>query len=219
VLGHDLRNPLNTILTAAQLLEHQSHDDLVKKVSGGMVSSARRMSRMIEDLLDLARARLAGGIPLRRERTDLAALVRRVVHECQQGFPDRRIEGTFEGDIVGEWDADRLSQVVSNLIGNAVQHGDPAGPVEVRLQTIPSDDVLLSVTNSGCIPSELLPHVFDPFRGGRRPLTRSEGLGLGLYIVQQIVMAHGGSVEVQSDATHTAFQVRMPRQSVEIVRL
>jgi two-component system, sensor histidine kinase and response regulator len=219
VLGHDLRNPLNTILTVAQVLEHRSQDDVVKKASAAMFASARRMSRMIEDMLDLARARLAGGIPLRRERTDFPVLVRRVIHEYLTGFPDRRIEFSFEGDLIGEWDADRLAQVVSNLIGNALQHGDPTGPVEIRLHAVPDDDVLLSISNPGCIPADLLPHVFDPFRGGQMPLTRGEGLGLGLYIVQQIVLAHGGSVEVDSAATHTAFRIRMPRQSVEIVKL
>ncbi len=219
VLGHDLRNPLNTILTAAQLLELRSQDDVVKKAAAGMLSSARHMSRMIEDLLDLARARLAGGIPLRRERTDFAALIRRAVHEYQEVFPDRKIEFFHEGDLVGQWDPDRLSQVVSNLIGNALRHGDPASAIAIRLHAAPGDEVMLSVTNSGCIPRELLPHVFDPFRGGQRPPTKSEGLGLGLYIVQQIVLAHGGSVDVQSAATLTAFRIRLPRQSPEIVKL
>jgi signal transduction histidine kinase len=219
VLGHDLRTPLNTILTGAQLLEHRSQDDVTRKASASMVSSARRMSRMIEDMLDLARARLAGGIPLRRERTDFAALVRRAVHEYQTGFPERQIEFFFEGDVVGDWDGDRLTQVVSNLIGNALQHGDPGGPVEIQLQVASANEVVLSVTNAGCIPPDLLPHVFDPFRGGQRPLTRSEGLGLGLYIVQQIVQAHGGTVGAQCGATQTAFHIRMPRQSVEIVKL
>ena len=92
VLGHDLRNPLNAIVTAAQLLEHHSQDEVVSEDVSRMLSSAKRMSRMIDDMLDLARARLAGGIPLKRERTDLAALVHRVIHEHQVGAPDRRIE-------------------------------------------------------------------------------------------------------------------------------
>src|SRR5215813_10180087 len=91
VLGHDLRNPLNAILTAAQLLEHRSQDEAVKKTAARMLSSAKRMSRLIEDMLDLARARLAGGIPLKRERGDLGALIHRVVQEHQEAFPDRRI--------------------------------------------------------------------------------------------------------------------------------
>src|SRR6185436_17375322 len=106
VLGHDLRNPLNAILTAAQLLEHRSQDEAVKKTAARMLSSAKRMSRMIEDMLDLARARLAGGIPLKREHADFGALVHRVVQEHQAAFPSRRIELICEGDMTGEWDGD-----------------------------------------------------------------------------------------------------------------
>jgi signal transduction histidine kinase len=218
VLGHDLRNPLNAILTAAQLLEQRSDDDGVRKVSARMLSSARRMSRLIEDMLDLARVRLAGGIPLKRARTDLAALVHRVVQEQQAAFPDRRIELFVEGDLVGEWDGDRLAQVASNLIGNAVQHGDERGTIEVRLEPS-ADAIALSVANAGSIPPEVLPHVFDPFRGGERLPARSEGLGLGLYIVQQIVAAHRGSIDVHSTGSRTVFRVLIPRESVEIVRL
>ena len=99
VLGHDLRNPMNAILTAAQLLEHRPTDDAVRKTAARMMSSAKRMSRLIEDMLDLARARLAGGIPLKRERGDLGVLIHRVVQEHQEAFPDRRIEVLCEGDL------------------------------------------------------------------------------------------------------------------------
>ena len=107
VLGHDLRNPLNAILTGALLLEHHSQDEVVRKTSSRMLSSAKRMSRMIEDMLDLARARLAGGIPLKRERTDFAALVHRVILEHQAGAPDRRIEFFSKSESIGQWDPDR----------------------------------------------------------------------------------------------------------------
>jgi two-component system sensor histidine kinase/response regulator len=219
VLGHDLRNPLNAIVTAAQLLEHRSEDESAKTIAARMLASARRMSRMIEDMLDLARARLAGGIPLRRERTDLAALIHRVVQEHQVAFPDRTISYFYEGDTIGEWDADRLAQVTSNLVGNALQHGEPTQGVDVHLRSGPGDMVTLSVANAGTIPADVLPRLFDPFRGGQRPLTRTEGLGLGLYIVQQIVLAHQGSIEVHSENTHTIFTVRMPRVQVELLRL
>lgn len=219
VLGHDLRNPLNAILTAAQLLEHRSTDESVKKTSARMLSSAKRMSRMIEDMLDLARARLAGGIPLKRERTDFAALVQRVAQEHQAAFPDRRILSFCEGDATGEWDADRLAQVASNLIGNALQHGSAGSSIEVRLHPAPGDTVILSVANQGQVPPELLPHIFDPFRGGERALTRNEGLGLGLYIVQQIVVAHQGTIDVQTGPAGTAFTVTIPRRVLEIVKL
>ena len=219
VLGHDLRNPLNAIVTAAQLLEHRSEDESVKKTAARMLSSARRMSRMIEDMLDLARARLAGGIPLKRERADFSALVQRVVQEHQAAFPNRRIDLRSQGDVIGEWDADRLAQVASNLIGNALQHGDPSCAIEVRLESSPGDTVIFSVANEGRIAPELLPHLFDPFRGSARSAFRNEGLGLGLYIVQQIVLAHQGRIDVESGDTRTTFRVSIPRLILETVRL
>jgi two-component system, sensor histidine kinase and response regulator len=219
VLGHDLRNPMNAILTAAQLLEHKSTDEAVRKTAGRMMSSAKRMSRLIEDMLDLARARLAGGIPLRRERSDLGNLVHRVVEEQQAVSSQHRIEVLVEGNLEGDWDADRLTQVTSNLIGNAIQHGDADAPIAVRVEGTRSDHVSLSVISAGRIDDDVLPHIFDPFRGGDRAPGRNEGLGLGLYIVQQIVHAHQGSVHVQSEDETTAFIVRVPRTAAEVVKL
>ena len=177
------------------------------------------MSRMIEDMLDLARARLAGGIPLSREPSDLGVLVHRVVQEHQVASPDRRIESSSEGDLTGDWDADRLAQVASNLIGNALQHGGPDDVVTVRLQGLSDGAVVFSVANTGTIPADLLPHIFDPFRGGERPLRRGNGLGLGLYIVQQIVLAHRGSIEARSADGRTVFHVTIPRRTLEAIKL
>jgi two-component system sensor histidine kinase/response regulator len=220
VLGHDLRNPLNAILTGAQLIEQRAQDDAVKRTASRMLSSAKRMSRLIEDMLDLARARLAGGIPLKREPTDAGVLLNRVVQEHQAAFPDRRIELRSEGDLGGEWDADRLAQLASNLIGNAIQHGNDTGVVEVRLHGTARDVVTLSVANDGSIDPEFLPHIFNPFRGGERSMGRGEGLGLGLYIVQQIVLAHQGSIDVQSGSDgRTLFSVRVPRRIVDLIKL
>jgi signal transduction histidine kinase len=218
VLGHDLRNPLNAILTAAQLLEQYSNDEMVKKTSTRMLSSARRMSRMIEDMLDLARARLAGGIPLNRERADLAALVQRVIqeHQATTGAP---ITLTAHGRTDGQWDPDRFAQATSNLLGNALQHGTSGEPIDVTLDGRADSCVVLAVTNAGTIPPDLMPEIFNPFRGGRRVSTRGEGLGLGLYIVQQIVVAHQGRIDVRSSDTHTVFQLTLPREPREIVKL
>ena len=220
VLGHDLRNPLSAIITSAHLLLRGSEDKLVQEVAGRLLGSGKWMSRMINDMLDLARARLAGGIVLKREPCDFGALVQRVVEEHRVASPGRRIEVRLEGDLKGEWDADRLAQVASNLIGNSLQHGERDAAVKVHVDGTREDAVVLSVANAGAIPADVLPHVFDPFRGGQRQLGRSDGLGLGLYIVQQIVQAHEGSVEVQSgDAEHTLFRVTMPRRLVEVVKL
>lgn len=212
VLGHDLRNPLSAILNTANLLERISKEDVVKQSATRMVSSGRRMSRMIDDMLDLTRSRLGGGIPLRRQDTHFGQLVQRVIQEHQVSFPDGRFETHQDGDLSGYWDADRLAQVTSNLIGNAIEHGDQKDPIEVRLSGAQADFVTLTVTNTGIIPEEVLPNLFDPFRGGQRHLGRSDGLGLGLFIVHQIVLAHGGRVDVKTDARRTSFVVQIPRR-------
>ncbi|MDB5815406.1 MAG: Sensor protein [Rhodocyclales bacterium] len=220
VLGHDLRNPLSAIVTSAHILQQGSQDVMVKQAATRMLSSGKRMSSMIEDMLDLARARLAGGIPLKREHTDLGALVQRVAQEHLAATTERRLEVQHHGDLNGEWDTDRLAQVASNLIGNALQHGDENDAIQVRLDGTHADVVTMSVASTGRIPAEVLPHIFDPFRGGQRDAGRNDGLGLGLYIVQQIVNAHHGSVEVRpEDPDRTVFFVEVPRRGVSIVKL
>ncbi|HKT74721.1 MAG TPA: hybrid sensor histidine kinase/response regulator [Steroidobacteraceae bacterium] len=215
VLGHDLRNPLNAMLTSAHLLQESSPEDGTKDIAARIVSSGRRMTRMIEDLLDLARARLAGGIPLQREPVDLGTLVPRVLREHGATFPTKPIELDRVGDLTGSWDADRLAQVASNLVGNALQYGDDHHPVRVKLDGTADDLVVCSVVNAGSIPEEVLPSIFDPFRGGSMRTGRSDGLGLGLFIVRQIVQAHGGDVDVRTgDGNQTTFTVRIPRRAM-----
>jgi signal transduction histidine kinase len=213
VLSHDLRSPLNAVLTSAYLIQRRSEDPGVRDTAMRILSSGKRMSRMIEDMLDLARARLAGGIPLKREAADLRPLLERVVSEVQATCPERSIEVAQEGDLQGEWDTERFAQVASNLLGNALQHGEAADAVQVRVDGSDPETVTLSVGNAGQIPPDLLPQLFDPFRGAQRQAGRSDGLGLGLYIVQQIVLAHEGSVDVRSGNGRTLFVVRVPRQS------
>ena len=213
VLGHDLRNPLNAILMSAHILDRRSKDDGIRDTAARILSSGKRMSRMIDDVLDLARARLAGGIPLKLESTDLGTLVDRVVREHQVAFPKRHIDLRRAGDLVGDYDADRFAQVTSNLIGNALQHGKPDEPIEVTLDGTSPAQVVLSVANDGQIAPELLRTIFDPFRGGERRPGQDQGLGLGLYIVQQIVHSHHGQVEVASgEAGRTLFRVIVPRK-------
>ena len=210
VLGHDLRNPLNAILMSAHVLQRRSQEDAVKESAARILSSGKRMSRMIDDVLDLARARLAGGIPLKRESVDLGTLVDRLVREHQAAFPKRSIQLQSEGDLVGEVDADRFAQVASNLIGNALQHGNAEQPIDVTLDGSNHDHVTLTVENDGQIAPDILPHIFDPFRGGAQRPGNEQGLGLGLYIVQQIVQAHQGRVDVESYAGRTLFRVTAP---------
>jgi signal transduction histidine kinase len=213
VLGHDLRNPLSAILMAAHMVQLQSDNETVRATAKRILLSGKRMTRMIDDMLDLARARLAGGIPLKVAHADLAEPVQRVVREYELAFPERRIELQQDGDLAGEWDADRLAQVASNLIGNALQHGTADEPVQVQLDGTRAESVVLSVINVGGIPEHVLPHLFQPFQGGERQAGHNQGLGLGLYIVQQIVHVHKGSVDVlcaNSERTH--FQVKVPRR-------
>jgi signal transduction histidine kinase len=212
LLAHDLRSPLSAILASAHLLQRRSSDPAALEAAARIVTSGNRMASMIEDMLDLARARLGGGILVKREATDCRALVERVLREHEAAAPDKPIEAVYEGTFSGHWDSERVAQVVSNLVGNAFRHGTPAAPVAVRLDGTRADSVVLVVKNAGTIPPGILPHLFDPFRGGQRQPGRSEGLGLGLYIVSQIVQAHDGAVEVKTgDGDETAFCVRLPR--------
>jgi light-regulated signal transduction histidine kinase (bacteriophytochrome) len=201
VLGHDLRTPLGAIITAAQLLELHGGDELTRDVVAHTLSSGRRMNRLIDDMLDFARARLAGGIPLNRAPADLGALVQRAAQEHQASFPERRIEVHCRGDLTGNWDADRLAQVVSNIIGNALQHGRDGEPVQVRIDGSSRDTVTWAVVNAGAIEPELLPTVFDPFRGGRRQRGRHDGLGLG-------------SISRSRSCTHTTDASRPTRRTI-----
>jgi signal transduction histidine kinase len=212
LLAHDLRSPLSAILASAHLLQRRSGEPAALEAAARIVTSGNRMARLIEDMLDLARARLGGGILIKREATDLKALVERVLREHQAAAPDQPIEAAFEGTFSGHWDSARVAQVASNLIGNAFRHGSPVAPVGVRLDGTQGDCVVLVVKNAGTIPPDILPHLFDPFRGGERQPGRGEGLGLGLYIVSQIVQAHDGTVDVKTGAgDETAFYVRLPR--------
>jgi two-component system sensor histidine kinase/response regulator len=218
VLGHDLRNPLNVILTGARVIERAASDELVKGTASRMLSSAMRMTRLIDDLLDLSRARLAGGIPLERRVTDLGPLVQKVVQEHEGITPARRIHTSYEGDLLGSWDGDRLAQAVSNLLGNALVHGESSGRIAVAVDGSDAEAVRIAVSNAGTIPADRLPHLFDPFSTSRGR-ARSGGLGLGLYIVQQIVQAHDGSVAVHSADGTTRFVLTIPRARVDVVRL
>jgi signal transduction histidine kinase len=213
ILGHDLRNPLSTILTTARMMTmRELPPDEAKKLRR-IVSSGDRMRRMVDQILDVTRAKLAAGIPVKPERgQDLVALVSRIVDEMRAGHPGRAIELEASGAVEACVDPDRFEQVVCNLLGNAVAHGDANKPIRVAL-TQRERVVSLSVHNHGvAIDPAFMPLLFDPFRRGGQPQGRSEGLGLGLYISQCIVAAHGGKIEVDSaPALGTRFEVILPR--------
>jgi signal transduction histidine kinase len=214
MLGHDLRNPLNAILLSAQQLQRKGLAEAQASLNGRILTSGRRMERMIHQLLDFARARLGGGIPVTRVPGDLFEVCRRCVEELRASHPGQPLELEMLGDGRGAWDADRLEQVVGNLLANAFKHGAPGRPVRVRLEAT-GPQVVLCVHNEGLpIPPEELPHLFDAYRRAVRTRERGAdtGLGLGLYITEHIIRAHGGTVDVVSTAeAGTTFRVRLPR--------
>ena len=211
VLGHDLRSPLSAMLMAAELLARRP-DESVRQVGQRLVRSGRWMGRMIEDMLDLTRIRVGQGMPVQCQPFDLGTLAERVVQELATANPGRVVRLDAQGDLAGCWDEDRLTQVVNNLVGNALRHGTDA-PVLVTLDGHAAEHVRLTVANGGSIAPDILPHIFDPFRSGRSHNGRSDGLGLGLYIAQQIVWAHGGALQVHSADGQTRFTAELPRQA------
>ncbi|WP_437969084.1 sensor histidine kinase [Sorangium sp. So ce260] len=218
VLGHDLRNPLSAIRFAtASLLKREDVTAAVARLVRRIAASNDRAVRMVEEMLDLARIRYYGGLPVELKPVDLCAICRQVVMELELCRPEHTIRLLTEGDGRGMWDPGRMGQLLSNLIGNAVDYSPPEEPVQVELRG-QKEVVALAVHNRGTpIPPELLPVIFDPFRRGEQKqeeLRRSKGLGLGLFIVKAIVDAHGGSTEVTSTQEDgTTFRVTLPRSS------
>ena len=212
MLGHDLRGPLSAIVMGSILQEKKAPDEAGRRSAARTLASAKLMSHMIADMLDLARARLAGGIPIRPERMDLGELLDPSFEDHRASAPDRRIDFHCRGDLTGDWDGTRILQLAANLISNAIQHGDASFGIDCVLDGTKPDEVVFSVTSTGSIPPEVLPHVFDPFRSRDNYRSRGDGLGLGLYIVEQIARAHDGHVEVRSGFDqHTTFKVTLPR--------
>jgi signal transduction histidine kinase len=211
VLGHDLRTPLGAILNSAHQLKMMTSDPAIVDVAERVLRSGSRMNSMIVDLLDLTRARLAGGIPVTRAPGDLASIVDQVVREHRAAAPDRRIDVEIIGQAAGQWDASRMGQVVSNLVGNAVEHGDPAVPVIVRVDGSDPGRVSFTVENGGAIDESMLGEIFDPFRGRQRLPAHRQGLGLGLFIAKQIVDAHGGRIRAAAADDRTIFSVELDR--------
>jgi len=212
VVGHDLRNPLNAILLCADSLSATATEPRAQAMATRIRSTGARMTQILDDVLDLSRARLSGGIPLETRPIDLRTVASRIVAEMQTVHPAQKIELRSFGDPVGQWDEGRLGQVCSNLVGNALRHGAEGSPVLVDIDGRATSEISVLVHNDGDIPRDVIPHLFEPFHASKRGTSRPDSLGLGLYIVQHIVLAHGGSVDVRSGkGDGTTFRVTLPR--------
>lgn len=211
ILGHDLRDPLSTITISANTLAADPDLEAPHRVIAERISRAcDRMQRMINDVLDFARGHLGGGIPANPTLNDMGDICRAAADEMIGANPHRTITVDIRGDLRGAFDRDRVHQAITNLISNAIHHTE--GSVEIR--AFEADDghaIITEVTSHGePIPDEIRRRLFDPFAHYEATKPR-QGLGLGLYIVQQIALAHGGLCDVRSDEEATTFSIRWPR--------
>lgn len=216
VLAHDLRTPLSAIIASASFLGRFGGEEKLKPATDRIARSSQRMARMVDQLLHVARLH-GGRVSLMPQASDLGAICAAIVDECQVSRGAAAVTLEQRGDTRATIDPDLIAQVVQNLIGNALQHGDPASPVVVTLDGTAADTLVMSVSNGGVIDARALPHIFEAFRsgadapaGGGTP----EGLGLGLYIARELVMLHGGTVVAESSPEQrtTTFTMTLPRE-------
>ena len=216
ILAHDLRSPLSAIKMAGQQLQKSNASSSpVTQFAKSIVRGANHMARMIDRLLEFTEARFGAGLPVDRAPTDLADIAREVVTEARLAHPESALHFEFDGNTRGSWDAVRLSEVTSNLLGNAIKHGQHGELIDVTVLGNDADVVLKVHNNGPPIPEEIRPLIYEPFVGaGRHPGKRTfeSSLGLGLYITRELVRAHGGTIEVSSSAeSGTTFTVCLPR--------
>ncbi|WNG57511.1 PAS domain S-box protein [Archangium gephyra] len=216
IVSHDLRNPLQAISTVSQLLLNSPAPLTApqRKWVSRIRMSVLRMDRLIRDLLDFVRIRQGGTLPIQRQPMSLEEVGRTAVDELQAAHPQCQLLLEARGETRGEWDPERLIQLLGNLLSNALTHGAEGAPIQVRVNGEDAQ-VVLEVANQGIpIPPELLPRIFEPFTRASREGNALKGVGLGLFIVYEIVAAHGGHIDVSSSAeAGTVFRVRLPRVS------
>jgi sigma-B regulation protein RsbU (phosphoserine phosphatase) len=213
IVSHDLRNPLSAMMIGASLLAQKlPADSPLAEIVQRIVGSGQRATRLIRDLLDFTQIRAGGRLPVDRRSADIHVVCKQVVDELALNNPGR-LAHRPEGDGEGQWDPDRLAQVVSNLARNALSYGAAGTLVTVR-SSGGGDSVQLRIHNQGKpIPAETIPTLFRPFHRGERRYDPEHSVGLGLFIVREIVHAHGGTVTVHSNAVEgTTFVVELPRQ-------
>jgi signal transduction histidine kinase len=215
MLAHDLQTPLTAIiLTAATDVMHTG-DDRQRARAARVLCCAQRMKRMVADMLDFARAGFVGRLPVHPEKVDLVNLAACAVTEIEDSHPGSHVRLEAEGDLQGEWDPARMGQVLVNLVSNAVQHGEDGAPVDVRLVRQP-DSVRIEVVNRGRPISESeFSALFQPFARGPASRSGRGSVGLGLFIVSQVVAAHGGEVLAfnSPEAGTVTFAVHLPLRS------
>jgi signal transduction histidine kinase len=215
IVSHDLRTPLSAINSGAVVLSRSGLPPQQARIAAVMRSSTRRMEEIIRDLLDYTRTRAPGGIPLSLRVADMGEVCVRVIEEATLHDPAVALQLQRDGDLAGEWDPDRLEQVIGNLVANATRHAPPGTNIRVRALG-EGEEVRVEVENDGPpVPPESVRAIFEPFQrsSGGPPGTARDGLGLGLYIVRSIVEAHGGTVGLLSAPERpVTFIVRLPRR-------
>lgn len=209
VMTHDLRTPLSVISLCAESLELMPPETDRSRIAGRILDSAHRMARMIAQLLDFSKIR-SGVLRLEPREGDLRAVAGEVAEEFRQSAPEVAVavEVACDGTLGGRFDVDRMTQVLSNLVGNAVRHAEDAR-VSLRLDGGDGSRLQVQVRNRGHIDEALLPRLFEPFKGSFQACS---GLGLGLYIVDQFVRAHGGEVAAENRDGEVVFSLWIPRQ-------
>lgn len=219
ILGHDLRNPLGATINGAQMMIlSEDMDNRYRNIALRIYNSGRRMSKLVDDLIDYTRTHLGSNLPIEPKPNNFAEIAQIVIDEMRTSHQEREIRFNAAGTLDGLWDKERIAQVISNLVGNAVQHGavDKAITVEASSD---NDEIVLTVNNQGAvIQEEQLQTIFEPLvrfvEPGAGQMYKENSLGLGLYIARQVVKAHGGTVDVRSCAIDgTTFTVKLPRIS------
>ena len=219
VLGHDLRNPLGAIMMSATVMITQEGPGWTHlKTASRILNAGTRMDGLISDLVDFTRTRLGAGMPISRAEMDMEMICRQTIDEITAYHPRCNVRFKASGELHGKWDAGRIGQLLSNLVGNAFQYGSADIPIDVAVRG-QVESVVLAVHNKGRrIPKAHLHDIFDPFKqlqAGSTKTRDARSVGLGLFIVEAIVIAHEGTIDVESTEDGTTFKVHLPRSQAK----